>query len=216
MKKLFLFCSIMVMVAACSSTNFKPRWTKLEAPETFTVRFETSKGQFEIAIERSASPKAVDRFYQLLKTDYFNNALFYRVNPGFVAQFGSTDSVLSNKWNSIKVPDEPVLQGNSKGSLSFARGGKETRTTTLFINLSNNNRLDTLDYSGVKGFPSFGKVTTGMQVVESLHSAYADTTMKDFDLMYEDLPRFMKKYPKLDKIHKVYIIKKSWRTVTDL
>ena len=92
--------------------------------------------------------------------------------------------------------------------MSFGRGGKETRTTDLFINLRDNSRLDTLFYIGVKGFPTFGEVVNGMQVVDSLHNGYADTTMANLDLMYEDKAAFLKKYPKLDMITKVYLIKK--------
>lgn len=190
----------------CSQRTFKVRWTKEKAPENFTARFETSKGNFDIAIERQLSPNAVDRFYQLLSHNFFDNSLFYRVNPGFVAQFGSNDSLAYKKWNSIKVPDEKVVQGNEIGTLSFARGGKESRTSDLFINLGDNSRLDTLLYNEVKGFPAFGKVTKGMENIKKLYSGYADNTMKHFDLMLNNRGEFIERYPKLDTIHKVSIV----------
>ncbi|GMN07640.1 hypothetical protein MTsPCn5_30290 [Croceitalea sp. MTPC5] len=203
---LFLFIIILTLIAACSGSKFKSSWPKTTAPETFLTRFETSQGNFEVQVERKLSPKAVDRFYQLVKTRYFDNILFYRVNPGFVAQFGGNDSVIYNGWNRYKIPDEPVLQGNAKGTLSFARGGKESRGTDLFINLRNNHRLDTLNYIGVTGFPTFGKVISGMDVLEALYDGYADTTMTNLDLMYNDLDAFIKKYPKLDTIYRVRFI----------
>ncbi len=205
MKKIFFLFSL-VLICACSPKVFKHKWTNEVAPEKFKTRFETTKGPFEIEITRISSPLAVDRFYQLVKHQYFNNALFYRVNPGFVAQFGSSDSISQKQWNAVRVPDEEVIQGNNKGALSFARSGKETRTTDLFINLEDNNRLDTINYNGVKGFPAFGKVTKGMSVVESLYSGYADTTMSDFNLMYKNRTEFLKKFPKLEVIQKVYLI----------
>ena len=205
--KPFLILGILVWVTACSSSKFKTSWTKIQAPEVFTTQFETSKGVFEVNVVRKASPKAVDRFYQLVKTKYFDNILFYRVNPGFVAQFGGNDSVIYNGWNKFKIPDEPVLEGNAKGALSFARGGKESRGTDLFINLRDNHRLDTLHYNDVTGFPAFGKVTKGMEVLETLYDGYADNTMGDFDLMYKDLNAFIKKYPKLDTIYRARLIK---------
>ena len=207
MRKIIIALFIISFIG-CSPAIFKASWTKEIAPETFTTRFETTKGSFDIKVTRRFSPKAVDRFYQLVKHRYFDDGIFYRVNPGFVAQFGSSDSTKYNRWNSIKVPDEKVLQGNQRGTLSFGRGGKETRTTDLFINLRDNSRLDTLFYNGVKGFPTFGEVVNGMQVVDSLHNGYADTTMANLDLMYEDKAAFLKKYPKLDMITKVYLIKK--------
>lgn len=207
MKKLICIGIVFILIIACSTSKFKSSWTKLEAPESFTTKFETSKGVFLVKVERKLSPKAVDRFYQLVKTKYFDNILFYRVNPGFVAQFGGNDSLIYTSWNRYKIPDEPVLQGNDKGTLSFARGGKESRGTDLFINLRDNNRLDTLNYNDVTGFPTFGKVTKGMEVLEALYSGYADTTMNNLDLMYKDLDTFIKKYPKLDTIYKVELLK---------
>lgn len=207
MKKI-ISALIIVSFIGCSPVIFKSKWTNEIAPETYTARFETTKGSFDVKVTREFSPKAADRFYQLVKYRYFDDGMFYRVNPGFVAQFGSADSAKFNRWNSIKVPDEKVIQSNQRGTLSFGRGGKETRTTDLFINLSDNSRLDTLFYNQVKGFPTFGEVIKGMNVVDSLHSGYADTTMSTLDLMYEDKAAFLKKYPKLDLITKVYLIKK--------
>ena len=198
---------ILCTIIACSSTRHPSKWIKRKAPQTFSARFETSKGIFEIEVDRSASPKAVDRLYQLLKTNYFNDALFYRVVPGFVAQFGGTNEILEKKWSTYMLPDEPVIKGNSKGTISFARGGKTSRDATLFINLQDNSRLDTLNYKGVVGFPTFGKVTKGMEVVTQLYSGYGDSIFENLEVMYKDLPAFLKKYPDLDKINKAYILK---------
>lgn len=206
-KILFLAVIVITVNLGCLSSKFKTSWTKTKAPEAFTTKFMTSKGDFVVAVERKLSPKAVDRFYQLVKTHYFDDILFYRVNPGFVAQFGGHDSVVYNAWNRYKIPDEPVLQGNAKGTLSFARGGKESRGTDLFINLRDNHRLDTLHYNDVTGFPTFGNVSSGMKVLENLYDGYADTTMSNLDLMYKDLNTFIKKYPKLDTIYSIELIK---------
>ena len=207
MRKPLCILLVTLLMAACASPRSIKKWVNKKAPETFSARFETTKGTFEIEVERSASPKAVDRLFQLLHTNYFNNALFYRVVPGFVAQFGGTDELLEKKWSAYKLPDELVLQGNRKGTISFARGGKTSRDATLFINLDDNSRLDTLDYKGVVGFPTFGKVTQGMEVVTALHSGYGDSIFEHLDVMYKDLPAFLKKYPDLDKINKAYILK---------
>jgi len=207
MKKYFYLIFSFICISSCSTTKLKPKWFKEKAPDNFSVLFETNKGHFEIEIKRQHSPKAVDRFYQLVKHNYFDTTLFYRVNPGFVAQFGGRDTITTNFWNSVKVTDEPVLKGNKKGTLSFARGGKDSRSTDLFINLNDNNRLDTIHYNDVTGFPSFGVVTKGMNVVESLYSDYADTPMENLNLMYENLNSFIEKYPKLDTIHKIRLMK---------
>ncbi len=204
MKKLCL--PFLIVITACTSSKFNSKWLDETAPETFSTVFETSKGDFTVAVERKLSPEAVDRFYQLVNYNYFDGNLFYRVNPGFVAQFGTKDSTALKFWSSKKVDDEPVAQGNAKSTLSFARGGPKTRSTDLFINLSDNHRLDTLLYNDVRGFPTFGKVTKGMQVLESLYSGYADTTMDKLDLMYSNEKAFLVQFSKLDTIHKAYLM----------
>jgi homoserine O-acetyltransferase len=195
-----------VLFISCSPAIFKSEWTKEMAPAVFMARFETSKGNFDIEVTRKLSPKAVDRFYQLVKYNYFDNGLFYRVNPGFVAQFGNSDRKTYEKWYAIKVPDEVVIQGNKRGTLSFGRGGKESRSADLYINLSDNFRLDTLNYNEVRGFPTFGEVVKGMNVVDSLYSGYADTTMEKLDIMYADRDKFLEEFPQIDTLKKVYLV----------
>ncbi len=207
MKKSIL-ALLTVLVVSCSPTIFKKKWTEETAPESYTTRFETNKGNFDIKVTRSLSPNAADRFYQLVKHSYFDDVLFYRVNPGFVAQFGASDSLKRQAWDNVKVPDEKTVQSNVRGTLSFARGEKDTRTTDLFINLGDNSRLDTIYYQEVTGFPSFGEVIQGMEVIDSMYSGYSDTTMQDFGLMTGDRPAFLKKYPKLDKIEKAYLLER--------
>lgn len=198
-----------IMLTGCSKAIFKSKWTTQKSPEKFVARFETSKGAFDVQVNREWSPAAVDRFYQLLKHQFYDNTLFYRVVPNFVAQFGSGDTSINRKWNKFKVPDENVLYSNKKGSISFARAGKETRGNALFINLKDNPRLDTVNYEGVTGFPAFGNVTKGMDVVESLYSGYGDSTMKKPNQYFLNRQLFLKSFPKLDLIHKAYILKTS-------
>lgn len=204
MKKftLLLLCSFVLMAFADSTVKSPAR----QSPQVYNAKFETTKGDFTINIQRKWSPKAADRFYDLINSGYFNNIAFYRVVPDFVAQFGSTDPVALKKWSEKIVPDEEVLLSNKKGTISFARLEKDSRGTDLFINLKDNTRLDTLDYNGVKGFPAFGNVTSGMHVVEKLYSGYEDTTMEN-EHMYTNPELFIKAFPKLDSIKKAYIIR---------
>lgn len=178
-----------------------------QAPKTYRAKFETTRGDFTVEIERDMSPAAAKRFYQLVRSGYFDNIAVYRVVPDFVAQFGATDSLRMKKWTGIKVPDEPVLMGNKRGALSFARAGKETRGTDVFINLKDNNRLDTIYYDSVRGFPAFGRVVLGMETVEQLYGGYGDTTIET-DQIYTDAEGFRKAYPKLDTIRKAYLVRK--------
>ncbi len=179
-----------------------------KSPATFQARFETSQGDFEIEFSRDLSPKAVDRVYQQIKHRFYDNVVFYRVVPNFVAQFGHMDSTATaNNWDRYKVEDEPVKGSNTKGTISYARAGLNSRKNHLFINLKDNKRLDTVFYNKVKGFPPLGKVTKGMDVVEKLYSGYSNETMKVYDSLAVNRRAFLKKFPKLDSIKKVIILK---------
>ena len=204
MKKLLL-CLLPLLVVGCKKPDFDVAWTKEQAPARFSVQFETTKGNFTIEVTRDLSPKAVDRFYQLVQHDYFDNGIFYRVVPDFVAQFGNTNSDVMEQWRTVKIPDEPVKMNNQKGAVSFARFGPGTRDLELFINLKNNPVLDTLDFEGVRGFPAIGQVREGMDVVEKLYGGYGEQTMSDENL-YTDRAAFYQKYPKLDLIKNAYVI----------
>jgi peptidyl-prolyl cis-trans isomerase A (cyclophilin A) len=196
-----------LLLIGCNKAVYKSKWIQETAPEHFVTRFETSKGNFDVQINRDASPKGVDRFYQLVQHRFFDNTVFYRVVPHFVAQFGIIDSTKTALWKENKIPDEPVRDSNLKGAISYARGGKETRHDHLFINLKNNQRLDTVMAGGVRGYPPFGTVIKGMDVVESLYSGYGNETMVKVDsLSYTQL---LQAFPKLDLIHKVYILEKK-------
>ena len=195
---------------SCSPT-FKTKWTEETAPPYFKARFETTKGNFDIEAKREWSPAGVDRLYQLIKRGFYTDIAIYRVVPDFVAQFGiNNDSTINQSWQSIKIPDEPVVKTNTEGTISFARGGPMTRTTQIFINLkSNSPRLDNLDYSGVKGFPVIAEVTSGMDVVLSFYNEYGDKLGREQDSIRKFGNDWLREnYPEIDYITTAYILKK--------
>ena len=211
MKKIkILFIFSLLFIAACSPKIFKESWTKKQAPEIFKARFETTKGNFDIEAHREWSPKAVDRLYQLITSEFYTDIALYRTVPNFVAQFGiHNDSILNSAWRKYKVPDEPAIEKNVEGTIAFARGGKQTRTTQLFINLkSNSPRLDNLEYSDVKGFPVIAKVIKGMDVVKLFYKDYAEKPGRRQDSIQKYGNAYLKKnFPKLDYINRAYILK---------
>jgi peptidyl-prolyl cis-trans isomerase A (cyclophilin A) len=147
----------------------KPSSLNKQAPATFKAKFTTTKGDFVVEVTRSWSPLGADRFYNLVKYHFYDGASFFRVLPGFVAQFGlSAKPEISRAWASATIKDDPVTQSNLAGYLTFATSGPNTRTTQLFINLANNQNLDGM------GFSPFGKVIEGMDVVEKFYSGYGE------------------------------------------
>ena len=140
------------------------------APDVFQARFETSKGDFVIEVHRDWSPKGADRFYNLVANGYYDNVRFFRVMSGFMVQFGiHGDSEVSAVWRERRINDDPVVQSNTRGFVSYAMGGANTRTTQIFINFGDNSRLDAMDFS------PFGQVVEGMEVVDQIYSGYGDT-----------------------------------------
>ncbi len=203
--RIIFFLLLSMLVAGCKKESFTTEWTKEQAPKIFKAKFETTKGDFEMVINRNWSPKAADRLYQLLKHGYYDNAIFYRVVPNFVAQFGNTDALQMKQWKSVTVPDEAALHSNTRGTISFARSGKDSRDLEIFINLEDNTVLDTLAFEGVKGFTPLGNVSKGMEVVDALYSGYGEEPMTNPNL-YLNRDLFYQKYPKLDLIKKAYLI----------
>jgi peptidyl-prolyl cis-trans isomerase A (cyclophilin A) len=141
-----------------------------QAPAVFKAKLTTTKGDFTVEVHRDWAPKGADRFYNLVKIGFFDDAAFFRVIDGFMVQFGIHGSpAVSAKWRDANIPDDPAAgHSNMRGALTFATAGPNTRTTQLFINYGNNANLDNM------GFTPFGQVTDGMNVVDSLYKGYGE------------------------------------------
>jgi cyclophilin family peptidyl-prolyl cis-trans isomerase len=138
-------------------------------PDVFQVRFETSQGPFVVEAHREWAPHGVDRFHELVTSGYFDDSRFFRVVPGFIAQFGvAGDPKVMAAWKDRTIPDDPVRQSNARGTIAYAMTGPNTRATQLYINLADNSRLD------AQGFAPLGRVTSGMDVVDRLYSGYGE------------------------------------------
>jgi peptidyl-prolyl cis-trans isomerase A (cyclophilin A) len=155
--------------AQSNAALLNPASLTAKAPDVFDVKFSTSAGDFVIQVHRAWAPIGADRFYNLAKNNFFDNAAFFRVIPGFMAQFGiPADPRVARVWQSANIKDDPVKQSNGPGYVTFATAGPNTRTTQLFINLGDNSRLDK------DGFTPFGKVTEGMEIVRKIYGGYGE------------------------------------------
>lgn len=184
------------------------------APDSFDVRFETTRGAFVVRARRDWSPRGVDRFHYLAGQGYYDGARFFRVIAGFVAQFGlSGQPALDSIWSGRSIPDEPVRHSNLRGTMSYARGGPDTRSVQLYVNLVDNVRLDTLN---TFGFPPIAEVVNGMEVVDSLYSGYGGTRQERLPGPSQDSIRVAgnayldRAFPKLDLIRTTRVIR-EWR-----
>jgi len=139
------------------------------APDVYKVKFDTSKGPFVVEVHRDWAPNGADRFYNLVKNGFYDNDRFFRVVDGFMVQFGiNGNPKISKVWRDANIKDDPVTQSNKRGMMTFATSGPNSRTTQVFINFNNNVGLDD------QGFSPFGKVVSGMNVVDFLYNGYGE------------------------------------------
>jgi cyclophilin family peptidyl-prolyl cis-trans isomerase len=140
------------------------------APDSFRVAFETSRGNFVVAVNRSWAPNGADRFYQLAASHFFDDQRFFRVLSGYIAQFGASgDPKINEQWEGKKIPDDPRREKNLRGTISFASDGPGSRTHQLFVNLKDNPKLDAQD------FVPIGRVVEGMSMLDSLNDDYGES-----------------------------------------
>jgi peptidyl-prolyl cis-trans isomerase A (cyclophilin A) len=155
--------------AARAGNLSDPATLNEEAPAVYKAKFATSKGSFVIEVHRDWAPRGADRFYNLVKNGFYDNARFFRVIDGFMVQFGiNGDPNIAGVWRQADIKDDPVKQSNQRGMVTFATAGPNTRTTQVFINFGDNAALDG------QGFSPFGKVVSGMEVVDSLYGGYGE------------------------------------------
>lgn len=201
------------VVGACARRSAMPRPDErpVVAPDSFRVAFETTRGRFDVVARRAWAPNGVDRFYDLVRRQYYDSVAFFRVVPGFVAQFGlSGDPRVNDAWRTRSIADEPVRQTNRRGRIAFARGGRNTRTVQLFINLRDNSRLDTLN---AFGFPPIAEVVSGMEVVDSLYSGYGEGAPRGNGPVQDSIRAAGNSYlargfPRLDYVRRARVIQK--------
>lgn len=207
MKKISIFLAACWLATAAiartvsSPALMHPEKANSTAPAGFEVRFSTTKGAFVVQVHRDWAPFGADRFYNLVKAGFYNDVAFFRVLPGFVAQFGISGSPEINaKWRDANIPDDKSPgHPNARGTLTFATAGPGTRTTQLFINYRDNGALDSM------GFTPFGEVTHGMDVVERLYNGYGEGAPQGIGpdqgkIQSEGNAYLKSEFPKLDYI----------------
>jgi peptidyl-prolyl cis-trans isomerase A (cyclophilin A) len=184
-----------------------PAGLKEKAPETYNVDFDTSKGKVTIEVTRAWAPNGADRFYNLVKNGFYNDARFFRVISGFMVQFGiHGDPAVSAPWRMARIPDDPVKESNKRGYITFATAGPNTRTTQVFINFRDNAGLDG------QGFAPFGRVISGMDVIDKLYAQYGEGAPSgrgpnQAQIQSEGNAYLTKSFPQLDYIKTATIAK---------
>ena len=178
---------------------------KEQAPASYKAKFDTSKGVVVVQVTRAWAPQGADRFYNMVKSGFFDNSRFFRVVSGFMVQFGiNGDPAISAKWREARIQDDKVAQSNKRGFITFATSGPNSRTTQVFINFNDNAGLDDA------GFAPFGRVVSGMEVVDAFNAEYGDGAPRGRGpdqgrLQREGNAYLAKEYPRMDFVKKATI-----------
>jgi peptidyl-prolyl cis-trans isomerase A (cyclophilin A) len=194
---------------AAAGNLLNPDTCKATAPALFKAKLVTTQGDVVIEVHRDWAPLGADRFYNLVKNGFYNNASFFRVIPSFIVQFGiSADPNISAVWHDANIQDDPVKQSNAPGTVTFATAGPGTRTTQVFINLANNASLD------AQGFSPFGAVVDGMNVAQSFYSGYGEGAPMgsgpDQQLIQSQGDAYLAaQFPKLDHIKSAAVLQSA-------
>ena len=155
------------------------------AAQAQKVRLATSAGDIVIELDAAKAPKTVENFITYVKAGHYNGTVFHRVIPTFMIQGGGMTADLKEK--STRAPI--VLEsrnglGNVRGSVAMARtNDPNSATSQFFINVKDNDRLDAANARDGNGYAVFGKVVSGMEVVDKIRDV--PTGSKG---MHDDVP----------------------------
>ena len=172
-----------------------PAALKEKAPESFKVKFDTTKGSIVVEVHRDWAPLGADRLYNLVKAGFFDGERFYRVVPNFMVQWGfNGEPSVTAIWANVKLKDDPVKQSNKRGYITFANtGGPDSRGTNVFINYKDNAFLDS------QLFAPFGEVVEGMDVAEKIDAEYKELP-NQASIRNQGNAYLSKTFPKMDYI----------------
>ncbi len=193
--------------AAGGPNLMDPTTLRATAPATFDVKMTTTKGEVVIRVTRAWAPNGADHFYNLVRAGFYTNAAFFRVISGFMAQFGiSARPEVSKIWANRNIPDDRVVEHNTRGKVTYAQtGAPNSRSTQLFINYGDNSRLD------ADRFAPFGEVISGMEVVDNFYAGYGEGAPggrgpDQGRLTAEGKPYLDRDFPMLDRIISATIV----------
>ena len=182
------------------------------APDASRIVLDTSKGRMVLEMRREWSPRGVDRFYNLVKYGYYDEARFFRIRAGNWAQFGiAADPKIASAWRRQNLPDDPRVLSNTRGTVAYAFKEPNGRTTQVFINLKDNSATHDAPADGMPFVP-FARVIEGMEAADALYAEYGEQAGGGIrggqqDIVFEAGNTWLQRnFPKLDYIKTARIV----------
>ena len=159
--------------------------SSLNAIAAPSVEFQTSQGNFTVELYPEKAPKTVANFLQYVKDGFYENTIFHRVINHFMIQGGGFERDLSEKSTRAPITNE-ASNGllNELGTIAMARtADPDSATAQFFVNLTDNQFLN---YVGPDpdqiGYCVFGKVTSGIEVVQKIGLVQTNTVGRNSDV----------------------------------
>jgi homoserine O-acetyltransferase len=178
------------------------------APDVCRILLDTSRGPITLEMTRAWSPLGADRFYNLVRHGYYDDARFFRVRPNTWVQFGiNGDPTISTIWRTRTIPDEPRQVSNARGTIAYAFKDPNGRATQVFINLRDNQATH-----DVEPFVPFARIAEGMEAADAIYSEYGEQAGggirggKQDVLFSEGNAYLLRAFPKLDYIRRATLI----------
>lgn len=199
---LLLIIGIAAPANAARDIHQTSRAMPFGSPENlFEVVLETSKGDVVLEVHPEWSPIGAAHFRELVEAGYYDGAPWFRVIEDFVAQCGiAADPEMTAQWQDLNIPDERVVQGNTRGYVSYGKSAEpDSRSTHIFINFDNNSRLDAV------GFSAFAVVVEGMDVVDSFFITAENPPDTQEKLTEQGVSFFRQLYPEGDYIVHAFV-----------
>ena len=154
------------------------------------VEMTTSKGVITLELDAKSAPVTVANFLEYVKSGHYDGTIFHRVIPGFVIQGGGMESGMREKATRTPIENE-ADNGlkNLTGTICMARtNDPHSATSQFFINLKDNSFLDHTEKSASGwGYAVFGRVTSGMDVVEAIAAVQTGNAGHHQDVPLEDV-----------------------------
>lgn len=174
--------------------------SRSNASGSYTVKFETTAGDFVVLVHRDWAPLGAGRFYELVKSGFYDDCRFFRVVSGFMVQFGINGNPSTQQSWERSLKDDPAKESNRRGYMTFATSGRDSRTTQVFINFVDNAFLDS------QGFSPFAEVIEGMDNVDKINAEYGESPDQG-QINSSGNTYLNAQFPKLDYIKKATVIK---------
>ena len=154
------------------------------------ITIKTNHGDIGVELFEEKAPVSCENFRQYVTDGHFNGTIFHRVIPNFMVQGGGMDADLSPKPTRDPIKNEADNgETNARGTLAMARTGVvDSATSQFFINLRDNDFLNhgTRDF----GYAVFGKVSSGMDVVDAIaavqtgnHAGHQDVPVESVEII---------------------------------